>query len=124
MSYFYVPYATERSPNARHMADMLPISYMWPRPPFSEPRRQVRHTDFARFPEPQAGKGVPNGWYDWYDWVLVWRYWHGQADGLRRPCLLEIGELLRLGAGLSSERLALRLDRPERTILRWRARLA
>lgn len=89
-----------------------------------EPRRRVGPADFVDFPRPVTGKGIPNGWHDWYDWALVWRYWHGQADGLRRPYLLELAELMYLGRDLTGEQLAARLGRPERTICRWRARLA
>lgn len=71
-------------------------------------------------------RGVPVGYDTWYDWALVWRYWHRQAEGLRPPYLLEQAALLRLGAaaGLTAEELADRLGVAERTIVRWRARLA
>lgn len=57
----------------------------------------------------------------WYDWVLVWRYWHGQADGLRSPYHREQEALLRLGEvhRLSHLALAARLGVSARTIIRW-----
>lgn len=61
-------------------------------------------------------------YYSWYDWALVWRYWHGQAQGLRSPCALEIVELLRLGRHLSDVLLGERLGLSDRQIARWRAK--
>lgn len=88
-------------------------------------RSRVTAADVPGFPsEQKRGKGVPVGWYDWYDWVLVYRYWTGEADGLRRPYLLEIAELLRLGAHLDHVALAARLGFSDRQVLRWRQRLA
>jgi hypothetical protein len=52
----------------------------------------------------------------------VWRYWHGQAEGLRKPYVREVQELLRLGRHLSDRQLAEQLHMPERTIWRWRQR--
>lgn len=68
------------------------------------------------------GKGVPLGWYELYDWALVWRYWHGQAEGLRKPYPRERAVLLHLGRDLTQAQLAERLGLPERTICRWRSR--
>lgn len=64
----------------------------------------------------------PQGWHDWFDWALVWRYWNGQAEGLRKPYVLEVRELLRLGRHLSDEKLAEKIRMPERTVSRWRSR--
>ena len=73
---------------------------------------------------PAAGKGTPAEWHTLYDWALVWRYWHGQAQGLRRPYVLEAQMLVRLGRDLSDERLAERLGVQVRQVERWRARFA
>lgn len=64
----------------------------------------------------------PRGWHDWYDWALVYRYWTGDAAGLRKPYLREQAHLLRLGAELGNVELAARLGVTENTIIRWRAR--
>jgi hypothetical protein len=74
--------------------------------------------------EQQTGKGVPDGWYTWYDWVLVYRYWTGDAAGLRKPYLLEIRALMRLGAELTPDELAERFGLSRRTIERWREKTA
>jgi len=71
-----------------------------------------------------AGRGIPREWLELYDWALVWRYWHGVAEGLRRPYPLEQMELMRLGAHLTQLQLAQRLGLPERTICRWRSAAA
>ncbi len=63
---------------------------------------------------------VPPGWHDWYDWVVVYRYWTGDAAGLRRPYRREQLALMRLGADMSVPELAARLGVTERTIFRWR----
>lgn len=60
--------------------------------------------------------------YEHYDWALVWRYWHGQAQGLRSPYALEVLELLRLGKPLTDEAMGEQLGVAERTVARWRAR--
>ena len=91
----------------------------------NEVRRIVRPEDVPGYPtDPQRGKGTPEGWFDWYDWALVWRYWIGEAHELRRPYLLEIAELLRLGSDLNNVELAARLGFSERQVIRWRKRLA
>jgi len=66
-------------------------------------------------------RGVPEGYYTWYDWALVYRWWVGDSAGLRHPYLLEIRELLRLGAeaGLSHGELASRLGVADTTVYRW-----
>lgn len=73
-------------------------------------------------PHTAAGRGIPREWHTLYDWALVWRYWHGQAEGLRRPHALEIQVLVDLGRGLSDEQLADRLGVQLRQVARWRAK--
>jgi hypothetical protein len=73
--------------------------------------------------EQVGSRGLPAGYATWYDWALVYRYWTGDNEGLRQPYLLEIKELLRLGAGLTSEQLAERIGVTERTVKRWKSRL-
>lgn len=87
------------------------------------PRFAVTAADIPGFPAASRGKGRPTGWFDWYDWALVYRYWTGEADGLRRPYLLEIAELLRLGAHLDNVALATRLGFSVRQVIRWRKAL-
>lgn len=72
---------------------------------------------------PTDGRGKPLGYDTWYDWALVYRYWTGEADGLRRPYRLEIAELLRLGAHLDNVALATRLGFSVRQVIRWRKAL-
>lgn len=71
-----------------------------------------------------AGKGYPAEWHTLYDWALVWRYWHGTAQGLRRPYPLEVQVLVRLGRGLTDEQLAERVGVQRRQVQRWRTRFA
>ncbi len=68
-----------------------------------------------------GSRGVPDGYDTWYDWALVYRYWHGNNAGLRQPYLLEIQELLRLGADMRAEDLATQLGVSRRTVERWRS---
>lgn len=91
----------------------------------AEPRRVLPIREIGKAREKynqEGGKGYPRGWLDWYDWALVWRWWHGLSEGLRKPYLLEQYELLRLGSDLTQAQLAERLGLPERTICRWRSR--
>lgn len=73
--------------------------------------------------ETTGTRGLPSGYADWYDWALVYRYWHGNHEGLRQPYLREIEALLRLGAGLKAADLACQVGVSQRTIERWRALL-
>lgn len=57
-----------------------------------------------------------------YDWVVVYRYWNGDAKDLRMPTYPEAEVLMRLGRGLSDGQLADRLDVQVRQVERWRAR--
>jgi hypothetical protein len=67
-------------------------------------------------------RALPGGIrHNWYDWALVWRYWHGQAEGLRNPYPLERAVLLQMGRGLTDAALAERLGLSERAIARWRS---
>lgn len=68
-----------------------------------------------------VSRGVPEGYETWYDWALVYRYWHNNSAGLRQPYLLEIQELLRLGADMKAEDLASQLGVSTRTVERWRS---
>jgi hypothetical protein len=91
----------------------------------AEPRRVLPIQEIEKVRESRdsvAGRGIPREWLELYDWALVWRYWHGTAQGLRRPYPLEQWELLRLGRSLTQAQLAERLGLPERTICRWRSR--
>jgi hypothetical protein len=91
----------------------------------AEPRLVLPPSEREKVRESRSsvvGKGIPREWLELYDWALVWRYWNGAAEGLRRPYPLEQFELLRLGRGLTQAQLAERLGLPERTICRWRSR--